>query len=247
MLVGYLMHWKGIHVVWNNPKLQGPCFLLQTWRHFVWWINANFLLPSLSLQTFVIIAIYHSWNLKSNLIMRHERKWKQEMYRNLMIHEQTSCEVWRLFIINNFKWESILISLRIKNNWLKSETEDTNAEVELDKPNSACIKFIHLLAKTKRQKLKWKTYSSTNWLKSFWRFPRYSPIFCLLKPVLLSRNLATSWGEFSMNLFSIKNLIPFSGFLLKWREVKERKYTTINTKRVCMQPKFTVQFFFQIS
>ena len=57
------------------------------------------------------------------------------------------------------------------------------------------------------------TYSRTLLLNSFCRLPRYSPMSCLLRPLRVIRNLATVLGLSSINRFSIRYLIPFSGFL----------------------------------
>lgn len=57
------------------------------------------------------------------------------------------------------------------------------------------------------------TYSNTCWLNGFWRFPRYSPIICLLSPFLVIRKWATSDGVSPIKPWSHRNTIPFSGFL----------------------------------
>ena len=61
------------------------------------------------------------------------------------------------------------------------------------------------------------TYHRTSMLNSFWRFPRYSPIICLLSPFLVIKNRATVSGNSLIKPCSHKNCIPFSGFLKEQR------------------------------
>lgn len=57
------------------------------------------------------------------------------------------------------------------------------------------------------------THSSTSRLNCFCRFPRNSPIICLLRPFLCSRKWATPTGVSGTKPRSIRYWTPFSGFL----------------------------------
>lgn len=57
------------------------------------------------------------------------------------------------------------------------------------------------------------THSNTSLLNCFCRFPRNSPIICLLSPFLCSRKWATPTGVSGTNPRSIRYWTPFSGFL----------------------------------
>lgn len=54
----------------------------------------------------------------------------------------------------------------------------------------------------------------TSMLNGFWRFPRYSPTICLLRPLRLIRNFATAFGRWSRNRLMMRYRTPFSGFLM---------------------------------
>lgn len=59
----------------------------------------------------------------------------------------------------------------------------------------------------------YSTYSSTSELNGFCKFPRYSPIICLLSPFRVMRNRATVSAESLMKPCSHRKIRPFSGFL----------------------------------
>lgn len=61
------------------------------------------------------------------------------------------------------------------------------------------------------------TYSKQDMEKGDWRFVRYSPIICLLRPFLDTRKRATLGGEPSKNFFLTRYVTPTSGFLLNWK------------------------------
>lgn len=57
------------------------------------------------------------------------------------------------------------------------------------------------------------THSKTSLLNCFCRFPRNSPIICLLKPFLSRMKRAIPTGVSDTKPLSIRYWIPFSGFL----------------------------------
>lgn len=57
------------------------------------------------------------------------------------------------------------------------------------------------------------THSKTSLLNCFWRFPRNSPIICLLRPFLSRMKRAIPTGVSDTKPLSIRYWIPFSGFL----------------------------------
>lgn len=59
------------------------------------------------------------------------------------------------------------------------------------------------------------THSKTSLLNCFCRFPRNSPIICLLRPFLSRMKRAMPTGVSDTKPLSIRYWIPFSGFLLK--------------------------------
>ena len=57
------------------------------------------------------------------------------------------------------------------------------------------------------------THSKTSLLNCFCRFPRNSPIICLLRPFLSRMKRAIPTGVSDTKPLSIRYWIPFSGFL----------------------------------
>lgn len=74
-------------------------------------------------------------------------------------------------------------------------------------------KKIHLQIQLQITHYSLETHSRTSRLNCFCRFPRNSPIICLLKPFLCSRKWATPTGVSGTKFRSIRYWMPFSGFL----------------------------------
>lgn len=64
------------------------------------------------------------------------------------------------------------------------------------------------------------THSKTSRLNCFCRFPRNSPIICLLRPFLCRRKWATPTGVSGTKPRSIRYWTPFSGFLRRKENAK---------------------------
>lgn len=64
------------------------------------------------------------------------------------------------------------------------------------------------------------THSNTSRLNCFCRFPRNSPIICLLRPFLCRRKWATPTGVSGTKPRSIRYWTPFSGFLRRNENAK---------------------------
>lgn len=64
------------------------------------------------------------------------------------------------------------------------------------------------------------THSNTSRLNCFCRFPKNSPIICLLRPFLCRRKWATPTGVSGTKPRSIRYWTPFSGFLRRNEKAK---------------------------
>ena len=90
-----------------------------------------------------------------------------------------------------------------------------NGKRSVFKVPSALWFSLTTCGKPRETEKKSNTHSNTAILNWLCKFPKYSPIICLLSPFLVIRKRATPRGEFSRKPREIRYAMPRSGFLLK--------------------------------
>lgn len=96
---------------------------------------------------------------------------------------------------------------------ISTEHSETNTTSSLMKCLTWTLKYAYLLPTH-------NTHSNTSRLNCFCRFPRNSPIICLLRPFLCRRKWATPTGVSGTKPRSIRYWTPFSGFLRRNENAK---------------------------